>query len=320
MITCSNVKNKQLFIMDPLGEIDPGHDTTYVIMREIESRGGKIWWARSQDICLTTNKSTVVAEQVTLSETGGDEYYSPVGQAELPLDNFELCWMREDPPFDREYLYATYLLERAPVPVINQPEGIRNSNEKLFILEFPELIPRTWVGASPEKAFDFIEALGGEAVLKTLSGYGGEEVYHLEANSKNSKELLRKFSRDGSRPLMVQEFLPAVREQGDRRIIVINGEPVGGLTRYPKEGDFRANLHSGGAAGEVYVSKREKEICERLKPVLRDRGLYLVGLDLVEDKITEINVTSPTCVQEINRAASTKLEQKIVDFAESLVN
>ncbi|MGM0381537.1 MAG: glutathione synthase [bacterium] len=306
---------KHLFIVDPVEEFDPRHDTTYVIMRAVEQNGGEIWCCSSGDLAFFGGDLQGTVEQISVRQSGEHEHFKRIQHSHLSVDNFDLVWMREDPPFDSQYLYSTYLLEEVSTPVLNSPRGIRDSNEKLFILRFPDLIPPTWVGANKKSARRFIQQCGGEAVAKSLSGYGGEEVYRVRRDEDKFDQVYRELSAGGEQSFMLQKFLPEVVEEGDRRLILLGGKPIGGLTRIPRSGDFRANLHSGGSAGDVYISDRERKICRRLKPELLRRGLYLVGLDLVGDKVTEINVTSPTCVQEINRAGEFKLEEEIVNYA-----
>ncbi len=294
----------------PPEEVDPDHDTTYVLIEEACARGYEVWTAPASSLSLDQSGLSVNAEKY-----GSDDKT----KRQVDVDRFELVWMREDPPFDRNYLFATYLLEYAAPPVINNPTGLRDSNEKLFILEFPELIPPTWVGAELAEAKQFVETVGGKAVVKSLSGYGGEEVHLLTLGDEHFQTIFAELTDDGCRPVMLQKFYPEVRGEGDRRLILLDGRPIGGLTRYPAAGDFRANLHSGGSAGEAYVSPAEEKLCRQIAPELKNRGLYLVGLDLVGGLITEINVTSPTCVQEINRLAGKKLEADILDFAEAIL-
>jgi glutathione synthase len=300
--------------MDPLPSVDPTHDTTYVIMEETESRGHEVWVCQSRDLVVGNDSARVRAKRVTL-EVNGDDHYEYLEESRRDLAEFDLVWMREDPPFDLNYLHATYLLDQVPVPVLNDPAGLRNANEKMFALNFPDHLPATWVGSRIDNAEQFLESVGGDGVVKTLEGFGGEQVFRVKLEAPNSRGLLRMLTEGEDTPVMIQEFLPEVLEQGDRRIIVLGGKPIGGLTRYPTGGDFRSNIHSGGRAGESDVRPVEESICGDLKPELLDRGLHLVGLDLIGDRITEINVTSPTCVQEINREAGEALEEEIVDYA-----
>lgn len=305
-----------LFVMDPLDTIDPGHDTTYVIMREVQNRGGEVWVCQSSDLHVSGGSLSTTSRRVQIKSTQNP--FSIETESTGPVTEFDRIWMREDPPFDQAYLHATYMLSQSPVPVLNDPDGIRATNEKLFILEFPDHIPPTWVGSRPAAAMKFLNRVGS-AVAKTLSGYGGEEVYRLGEGAANPDYTLRELTDDGERTIMLQKFIPSVTETGDRRIIVLGGDPIGGLTRLPANGDFRANLHAGGSAGDVYLTETERTICEDLKPELLRRGLYLVGLDLIDDRIVEINVTSPTCVQEINPHMPEPLEKQIVSYAEEHV-
>lgn len=306
-----------LFVMDPLENIDPDHDTTFAILQETETRQIETWICQSRDIELVRSSSSVKADLVTL-KVDGEDYFRIRESRQLNLSDFDLIWMREDPPFDLNYLHATYLLDQVAPPVVNSPEGLRNSNEKLLTLEFPDLLPPTWVGSDPERAGEFIRSIGGDAVLKSLEGYGGEDVYRItDKKPENSKKIIE-LTNDGSTPVMVQKFLPEVLEDGDRRVILLGGEPIGALTRNPADGDFRSNFHSGGTAGEGGVRSIEKKVSKELKPLLVDRGLHLVGLDMIGDVITEINVTSPTCVQEINEVSDQSLQSQIVDYVTNL--
>lgn len=305
----------QLFVMDPLPKIDPDHDTTYVIMDEVESRDSEVWVCQSRDLEVRSDSAAVRAQRVTV-QVDGDDHFEVLEERTLNPEHVDLVWMREDPPFDLSFLHSTYLLDQLETPVVNDPEGLRNANEKMFALEFPEHLPSTWVGSRLEAARSFLKEVGGVAVAKTLEGFGGEQVYRLSLDDPNHRALLRQLTGGGQRPVLIQEYLPDVIQEGDRRIIVLGGEPIGGLTRYPAKGDFRSNIHSGGSAGEAEVRPVEREICETLKPELLNRGLHLVGLDLIGDRITEINVTSPTCVQEINSETGERLQEEIVDYVE----
>lgn len=312
--------SRHLFLVDPLSSLDPDHDTTYVIMRELEDRGRELWVCRSSDLTLHDGRLSARAARVSVHESGRHDHFRARGESRLSFGELDLVWMREDPPFDRQYLYATYLLEHAPCPVLNDPGGIRDSNEKLLILDFPEWIPPTWVGADPESARAFLEEVGGEGVLKTLEGFGGEQVFRLGLEDPNGSALLDTVTDGGETTVMVQQYLPAVHEAGDRRVLLLDGEPLGALTRRPAPGDFRANLHSGGSAADARgLEDRERGLCEAVAPELRRRGLHFVGLDLIDGRLTEINVTSPTCVQEINALTGDRLEEDIVDHALSLV-
>ncbi|MFP4687231.1 MAG: glutathione synthase [bacterium] len=306
--------DRHLFVADPIEDFDPQHDTTYVIMRELQKRGHEIWCCRSVDLAWENRKLWSQARRVSVSNPPRAKHFVELECALLEVDECDLIWMREDPPFDSQYLYSTYLLEKTDVPVINDPRGIRDCNEKLFILEFPEFIPETWVGADVAVARDFLKKVGGVAVAKTLSGYGGEEVYLIKNKSSRTDELLNQITSSGEKTVMLQEFLPGVSEGGDRRVIVVGGRPVGVLNRVPASGDFRSNIHSGGSAHRASLTEKERWICSSIKDSLLARGLHLVGLDLVDDKILEINVTSPTCVQEINKFNNIRLEEKIVDY------
>lgn len=310
------MSGRHLFVMDPIQGIDPSHDTTYVIMQEVERRGAEVWWSQSLDLHLTHDSFRVNARHVSVLEGDRYEHFRTIRRDEQRLADFDMVWMREDPPFDSQYLFSTYMLEHARVPVMNDPRGIRDSNEKMLIMEFPDHGAPTWVGSRPGAARSFLERIGGRGVGKPLAGYGGEGVFRLTLGDPNLSALLEQLTRKGNQTIMIQQYLEGVEGEGDRRVIVLGGEPIGALSRQPAEGDFRCNLHSGGSATGTGVRPDEEELCQSIKPALLKRGLHLVGLDLIDGLLTEINVTSPTCVQEINELAGVALEEEIVSYAE----
>lgn len=293
--------NRQLFVMDPIESIDPNHDTTYVLMKAAQQAGREVYVCQSVDLEHRDGQLFCSVREVDVVNPSGSHFQYESEERVMDSAGFELIWMREDPPFDQQYLYATYLLDRADCPVINEPSGLRNANEKCFMLRFPDLIPSTWTGSRVDRALQFVSEVQQDVVAKTLNGFGGEEVYHLSHSDSRIEDRLRELTQGDSRTILLQEFLPEVRDDGDRRVIVLGGEAIGALTRHPPDDDFRANLHSGGSASKGSVTEQENQIVETIAPSLTKNGLHLVGLDLIGDKITEVNVTSPTCVQEINR-------------------
>jgi glutathione synthase len=242
-----------------------------------------------------------------------------------PLETIELAavdviLMRQDPPFDMGYITATHILEHLTKTtlVVNDPASVRNSPEKLFATHFPGLMPPTLVASDREEIVAFRRE-HGEIILKPLFGNGGAGVFHLRPEDDNLNALLEMFTTFYREPIMVQRYIPAVR-QGDKRIILVEGEPVGAVLRVPAAGEARANLHVGGAAVKTTLTAREREICAAIGPTLRQQGLVFVGIDVIGDYLTEINVTSPTGIQEINRLDGTRLEALVWDAIEARLN
>jgi glutathione synthase len=227
--------------------------------------------------------------------------------------------MRKDPPFDLDFYFATQLLSLVDprrTLVINRPSGLREANEKLYALRFPEVTPKTVVTADMLRLREFLEELGGEMIIKPLDGCGGAGVFHLHRSDRNLTSILETATQNGSRLIMGQQYLPEVR-QGDKRLIVLDGEPLGGVLRVPREDEHRGNIHVGGQVVRSEVTDRDREICRRLAPSLKADGLYFVGLDIIGGWLTEVNVTSPTGVQEIDRLDGVNLEAKVIDFVEA---
>jgi glutathione synthase len=229
--------------------------------------------------------------------------------------------MRKDPPFDLKYFFATHLLslvDQSKCFVMNDPKGLREANEKLYALRFPEQIPQTLVTSDMARLRAFMSELGGEMIIKPLDGCGGSGVFYLNEQDRNTNSILEAATDTGRRLVMGQRYLPEIR-QGDKRIIVLNGEPLGAVLRVPLESETRGNIHVGGQCVTTEVTERDREICAALAPLLRADGLYFVGLDVIGSYLTEVNVTSPTGIQEVNALNQVCLERNVVDFVEQQV-
>jgi glutathione synthase len=238
-----------------------------------------------------------------------------------PLEDLHSVWMRKDPPFDLKFFFATHLLsliDQAKCFVMNDPKGLREANEKLYALRFPEQIPQTLVSSNMERLKDFMEEHGGEMIIKPLDGCGGSGVFYLNTQDRNTNAILEAATDNGRRLVMGQRYLPEIR-QGDKRIIVLNGEPLGAVLRVPLESETRGNIHVGGQCVKTEVTARDREICDALSPLLMADGLYMVGLDVIGSFLTEVNVTSPTGIQEINALDGVRLESRVIDFVEEKV-
>jgi glutathione synthase len=235
----------------------------------------------------------------------------------VPLGKVDAVFMRSDPPFDLDYFMATQLLERArgSTLLINDPRGLREANEKVYALNFPEFSPPTIVTCDRQRIRDFVDEQGGEAIVKPLEGCAGLGIFHLRKGDRNLHSILESSTVDGKRYVMVQRYIPEVR-QGDKRIVLLDGEPLGAVLRVPKDDETRSNIHVGSAVQKTTLTEREKAICAGLRDRLRQDGLYFVGLDVIGGYLTEVNVTSPTGVQEIDRFDGVNLGARVIEWTE----
>lgn len=308
-----------LFVIDPIESINIKKDTTFVIMLEAQKRGHEIYYCELKDLFIENAMGFASSRKVKLERS--ENYYSVTGDIRSSLSDFDIVWMRKDPPFNMDYIYATYILEmvdRNSTKVINHPKGIRDSNEKLYSLHFSEFTPPTTVTKNIRQLKTFMNRQGGKMVVKPLDGYGGEGIFFVMEGDYNSNVILESITDFGKTYVMAQKFIENVAD-GDKRIIMLNGEPIGSVLRVAAKGEFRSNFHSGGHPEKTELTERDIDICNAVRDKLVEDKLYLVGLDVVGGYLTEVNTTSPTCVQEINFFNNTKLEEKIVDFAESFI-
>ena len=293
---------KLLFVADPLESFKTAKDTTFAMMREAARRGHQIWACESADLVWLRGSRVVARRARAITLTGDAQaWFSVVAEAQLALADADAVLMRQDPPFDVEYFYATHLLSQAQregARVVNDPAALRNHPEKLAILEFPQFIGPTLVTRSAE-AIRAFHTEHPDIILKPLDGMGGMGIFRVGPDGLNLGSITETLNRDGAQTLMVQKYLPEI-VRGDKRILVINGEPVPFcLARSPQGSEIRGNLAAGGKGVAQPLSDRDWEIARALGPVLAARGLLLVGLDVIGDCLTEINDTSPTCFQEI---------------------
>lgn len=289
-----------LFILDPFHLLKPEKETSIAMMRAAVARGHRVWGCLQGDIAYEDGE--VVARVTPLSLTESDKpWYQPGEPATESLSRFDAVLMRKDPPFDMEYVYSTYMLERAVAQgarVYNHPAAIRSHNEKFSITEFPQLTTDVLVTRDPARLRAFV-ARHGEAVLKLLDGMGGASIFRARQDDPNLSVILETMNQFGARTVMAQRYLPAI-SAGDKRILLIDGQVVPhALARIPKVGEARGNMAAGGKPVAQPLSARDREIAEYLAPILSARGLFLVGLDVIGDSLTEINVTSPTGFMEI---------------------
>ncbi len=304
--------------MDPIEAIDINGDSTFALMLEAAARGHALWHYGPRDLALEGGRLSARARPVAVRREHGNHH---AFGAELMLDlgaDVDVVLMRQDPPFDMAYITATHLLEHVHprTLVVNDPAAVRNAPEKLLVTHFPDLMPATLITRDIGRIRDFRARHGGEVIVKPLFGNGGAGVFHLRAEDTNLGSLLELFGGLSREPLMVQQYLPAVRA-GDKRIILVDGEALGAVNRVPAAGEARSNMHVGGRAEKSGLTAREREICARIGPTLRERGLIFVGIDVIGDCLTEINVTSPTGLQEIARFDGVHLERAIWDAIEA---
>ncbi len=286
--------------MDPIERVNIETDTTFFLMLEAQTRGHGLWVYGADRLALDGDKVLARGRPLNLRAVKGD-HHSVGGMEVRDLSEMDVVLMRQDPPFDMAYITATYFLEKIhPVTlVVNNPAEVRNAPEKLFVTGFPGLQPPTLITGDPEALHDFHQR-HGDMVLKPLYGGGGSGVVRLKADDPNLDALLELHAMIGRDPVIAQKFIPAV-SKGDKRIILVDGEPVGAINRIPAEGQVRSNLARGGRAAEVELTARDVEICETISLELKDRGLLFVGIDVIGDYLTEINVTSPTGAQQLKR-------------------
>lgn len=305
-------------IMDPIHNIKVHKDTTLALLLEAQRRGWVLSYMELADLWL--HAGTAHARMHPLRVHDDPAHWFDLGEGvEEELAELDWVLMRKDPPFDMEFIYATYLLERAEaggVRVINAPQGLRDANEKLFTTHFPQCCPPTLIARDMARLQDFAADVG-ESVVKPLDGMGGSNVFRLARNDPNTRVVIENLTANGTRFAMAQRFLPEIHA-GDKRILLIDGEPVPrALARVPGDGDFRGNLARGAAGRAVPLSDRDRWICEQVAPELVARRLHFVGLDVIGDYLTEINVTSPTCVRELDRECGLNIAGELFDALES---
>ena len=302
--------------MDPIDAIDIKADSTFVLALEAQVRGHSLYHYLPQDLVLNHGCVIAGARPLNVKNVKGDHF--TLGEKEwIELAKVDVVLMRQDPPFNMAYITATHLLEHIhpETLVVNDPVSVRNAPEKLFITHFSEFMPPTLISSNREQITDFREH-HRDIVMKPLFGNGGTGVFHMRPDDENMNSLWEMYSELYKEPIIVQRYEPTVRD-GDKRIILVDGRPVGALNRVPAAGESRSNLHVGGRAQKTELTKRDHEICEAVGPILSERGLIFVGIDVIGEFMTEINVTSPTCLQEINHFNGTKIESDIWDVIET---
>jgi len=316
---------KLAFIIDPIQNLDPCHDTSVAIMEAACVLGHEVWITQAWELSVVDSAAWAHLQRVEiipveLQEQGykaANPWYKLSDKTNTCLNTMDAVFMRTDPPVNVSYLYATYILDyidQSKTLVVNSPKGIRDANEKMYALQFTQAIPETIVTADKYLIRKFVEAQGA-AVLKPLGNKAGEGILFLEPGDRNFNSIVELSTLQGRIPVMLQTFL-AEAKLGDKRIILLDGEPVGALNRLSAPGEFRNNMAAGGTVAQTEITPREREICTQLAKTLQKDGLIFVGIDVIGGYLTEVNVTSPTGIREIDRFSDTNLGQKVIQWVE----
>ena len=279
--------------MDPIGPIDINADSTFRLAEEAQARGAELFYYTPDRLAWQNNRITARGWPLSVRRKIGD-HFKLGDEAEVPLSDFDVVWLRQDPPFDMGYITTTHLLEQigGRTLVVNDPFWVRNYPEKLLVLQFPDLTPPTTI-ARDLRTLKAFRAEHGDIIVKPLYGNGGAGVFRLNPGDGNLASLHEMFTGMNKEPLIAQKFIPDV-SNGDKRIILVDGDPIGAINRVPPEGETRSNMHVGGQAVKIGLTDRDREICAAIGPLLREKGQVFVGIDVIGDFLTEINVTSPT--------------------------
>ena len=302
--------------MDPMGSIDINGDSSFALALEAQERGHKLFHYEPKNLSLSQLKPIAKLRSLTVQNITGDHFYLGEQRVVDLKTDIDVILMRQDPPFDMSYITATHILEHVHphTLVINDPANVRNTPEKLFVTHFKNVMPPTLITSDEEEIFSFRKEFK-DIIVKPLFGNGGAGVFHIKPDDENLSSLVELHKTFYREPLMIQEYVPAVR-QGDKRIILIDGEPVGAVNRVPAKGEARSNMHVGGKPMKCDLTGRDREICEIIGPSLKEKGLLFVGIDVIGDYLTEINVTSPTGIQELSRFENTNIANSIWEAIE----
>jgi glutathione synthase len=314
---------KFAFIIDPIDKLIPGHDTSVALMEAAQLLGHEVFITEANLLTVINSQAWANLTQVELTPVQAvdghwvvrDNWYQLGEKSLQPLETMDAVFMRTDPPVNIPYLYGTFLLDYInpdKTLVVNSPKALRSANEKMYALQFKDAIPETIVSQNKEVIRKFVSE-NTIAVLKPLGGKAGEGILMLDAGDRNFNSLIEISTQQGQIPVMIQQYLPEAKE-GDKRIILLNGEPIGAVNRIPTGNEFRGNMAVGGRVAKTEITEREKQICEQLAPVLQREGLYFVGIDVIGGYLTEINVTSPTGVREIDLLNGVNLGKQVIEW------
>ena len=316
---------KFAFIIDPISRLDPGHDTSVAIMESAQVLGHQVHITQADRLGVVGGKAYALLQPVTMKPVvkKGNRWVSEpdwyqLGESQWrPMEEMDAIFMRTDPPVTVPYLYVTYILDyidKAKTQVINSPSGLRAANEKMYALQFVDAIPETIVSADKQVIREAVERWGA-GVLKPLGGKAGEGILFLEGGDRNFNSIIEVSTHQGKEPVMVQTYLPAAKA-GDKRVVMLNGNPIGAVNRVPTGKEFRGNMAVGGRSDKTELTERDLEICRQVAPALRQDGLVLVGIDIIGGYLTEVNVTSPTGIREIDRLDDVRLGNQVVEWVE----
>lgn len=314
---------KLAFIIDPIDQLDPGHDTSVALMEAAQILGHEVWLTQANLLSVVEAKAWAVLERVQLKPVqlveGRWVAHSPWYQLQertfSSLEAMDAVFMRTDPPVTTPYLYATYILDyidSSKTLVVNNPQALRAANEKMYALQFTKVVPETIVTADKQVIREFVESKQA-AILKPLGNKAGEGILYLEPSDRNFNSIVELSTFQGQLPVMVQTYLPQAKE-GDKRIILLNGEPIGALNRLSSGSEFRNNMAAGGTVAKTEITPQEQIICAEIAERLRQDGLFFVGIDVIGGYLTEINVTSPTGIREIDRLEGTRLGEQVIEW------
>jgi len=304
-----------VYVMDPMDRVLPDKDTTFAFLRAGQARGHQAIHCEPKDLFLRAGEIWARGRHLTVSDGAPHTTFGET--AEVRLADVEAVFIRKDPPFDAMYLYATLLLEhvRGKTVLVNDPRGLREANEKLYTLNFARWMPRTLVTSNEAHVFDFVKEVGGRGVIKPLDLAGGSGVMMLNTGDKNARAIVQLLTDEGRKYAMVQEYLPDV-VKGDKRILLLDGEPLGAINRVPHGEDFRSNIHVGGSVEACEITPAERDMIADIGPRLRQEGLVFVGLDVIGGKLTEVNVTSPTGIQQLSRHVDRDVSADVIAWVE----
>jgi glutathione synthase len=304
-------------VMDPISGINTKKDSSFAMLLAAQKRGWELFYMEMQDIYINDDQPMANMHKLKV-EDSADRWYALSNASTEELANLDIILMRKDPPFDLEYIYSTYILEHAErlgTLVVNKPSSLRDANEKMFITHFADCIAPTRVSRNMDILFEFIKE-HKDTIIKPLDGMAGQSIFRVTESDRNCKVILESMTREGTAYIMAQKFVPEI-SAGDKRILLIDGEPVPyALARIPAEGEVRGNLARGGTGQGIELNDRDRWICEQVGPRLREMGLIFVGIDVIGDYLTEINVTSPTCIRELDSLYNIDIAGQLMDALE----
>ncbi|VAW92399.1 Glutathione synthetase [hydrothermal vent metagenome] len=307
-------------IMDPIASIKPYKDSSFAVLLEAQKRGWELFFILQEKLSVVNNEICAIAQFLSVTDDNSN-WYSLQPEQQLKLSDLDVVFMRKDPPFDMDYIFSTLLLDKlhnAGTLVVNHPQSLRDCNEKIFASNFPECSPATLITSQKTQIIEFLNQQQ-DIIVKPLDGMGGASIFRIQKSDPNINVIIETMTNFGKKLIMVQAFIPEIT-QGDKRIILIDGEPVDyALARIPSQGETRANIAAGGTGVGVPLSERDYWICAQIAPELKKRGLLFVGIDVIGDYLTEINVTSPTCIRELDSLYKLNISASLLDVIDKKI-